>query len=179
MEAKIQKPDHIKLIPSCFTMSYYTYSDRVFMVGRASPKYKNRLGKSDYTEWNRSVFDSAEWSGRKKGQPFFAKICLNGGKARSQARASKIFPCWCVQSSSSPYCETSIVLEDWAAYLDTFSLMDFQVGQIIDRLKKEGSLNTIIFFITDHGVSHARVQFCCWGHDDSSFMLLIELKEER
>jgi arylsulfatase A-like enzyme len=40
--------------------------------------------------------------------------------------------------------------------------MDFQVGQIIDRLKEEGEFeNTIIFFITDHGVSHARgKQFC-------------------
>jgi arylsulfatase A-like enzyme len=40
--------------------------------------------------------------------------------------------------------------------------MDFQVGQIIDRLKKEGEFeNTVIFFITDHGVSHARgKQFC-------------------
>ena len=40
--------------------------------------------------------------------------------------------------------------------------MDLQVGQIIDRLKKEGEFkNTIIFFITDHGVSHARgKQFC-------------------
>ena len=55
-----------------------------------------------------------------------------------------------------------VVLEDWAAYLDTFSLMDFQVGQIVDRLKKEGEFeNTVILFITDHGVSHARgKQFC-------------------
>ena len=55
-----------------------------------------------------------------------------------------------------------VVLEDWAAYLDTFNLMDLQVGQIIDRLKKEDEFeNTVIFFITDHGVSHARgKQFC-------------------
>ena len=54
------------------------------------------------------------------------------------------------------------MLEDWAAYLDTFSLMDKQVGQIVDRLKKEGEFeNTVLFFITDHGVSHARgKQFC-------------------
>ena len=40
--------------------------------------------------------------------------------------------------------------------------MDKQVGQIVDRLKKEGEFeNTVIFFITDHGVSHARgKQFC-------------------
>jgi len=166
-EAKIQKPDHIKLIPELFHKAgYYTcLGSSVHGAGRASPKYKNRLGKSDYNfEWNRSVFDSAEWSGRKKGQPFFAKICLNGGKARSQARASKHIPHVDASKVVLPpyYPRHPIVLEDWAAYLDTFSLMDFQVGEIIDRLKKEGEFeNTIIFFITDHGVSHARgKQFC-------------------
>jgi arylsulfatase A-like enzyme len=166
-EAKIQKPDHIKLIPELFHKAgYYTcLGSSVHGAGRASPKYKNRLGKSDYNfEWNRSVFDSAEWSGRKKGQPFFAKICLNGGKARSQARASKHIPHVDASKVVLPpyYPRHPIVLEDWAAYLDTFSLMDFQVGQIIDRLKKEGEFeNTSIFFITDHGVSHARgKQFC-------------------
>ena len=166
-KAKIQKPDHIKLIPELFHIAgYYTcLGSSVHGAGRASPKYKNRLGKSDYNfEWNRSVFDSAEWSGRKKGQPFFAKICLNGGKARSQARTSKHIPHVDASKVVLPpyYPRHPIVLEDWAAYLDTFSLMDFQVGQIIDRLKKEGEFeNTIIFFITDHGVSHARgKQFC-------------------
>jgi arylsulfatase A-like enzyme len=109
-------------------------------------------------------FDSAEWSGRKKGQPFFAKIWLNGGKARSQARASQHIPHVDASKVVLPpyYPRHPIVLEDWAAYLDSFSLMDFQVCQIIDRLKKEEEFeNTIIFFITDHGVSHARgKQFC-------------------
>lgn len=34
---------------------------------------------------------------------------------------------------------------------------DLQVGQIVEQLRKEGVLeHTVIFFITDHGVSHAR-----------------------
>ena len=166
-EAKIQKPGHIKLIPELFQKAgYYTcLGSNVHGAGTASPKHKNKLGKSDYNfEWNTRVFDSAEWSGRKKGQPFFAKICLSGGKARSQARASKDIPHVDASKVVLPpyYPRHPVVLDDWAAYLDTFSLMDFQVGQIIDRLKKEGEFkNTIIFFITDHGVSHARgKQFC-------------------
>ena len=166
-EVKIQKPDHIKLIPELFKdAGYYTcLGSSGNAAGTASPKHKNRLGKSDYNfEWNPSVFDSAEWSGRKKEQPFFAKICLSGGKARSQARSSKDIPHVKSADVKLPpyYPRHLVVLEDWAAYLDTFSLMDFQVGQIVDRLKKEGEFeNTVIFFITDHGVSHARgKQFC-------------------
>lgn len=166
-KVKIQKPDHIKLIPELFKdAGYYTcLGSSGQAAGIASLKHKNRLGKSDYNfEWNPSVFDSAEWSGRKQGQPFFAKICLSGGKARSQACASKDIPHVDASKVVLPpyYPRHPVVLEDWAAYLDTFSLMDFQVGQIIDRLKKEGEFeNTVIFFITDHGVSHARgKQFC-------------------
>ena len=166
-EVKIQKPDHIKLIPELFKdAGYYTcLGSSGHAAGTASGKQKNRFGKSDYNfEWDSKVFDAPEWSGRKQGQPFFAKICLSGGKARSQARASTDIPHVKSADVKLPpyYPRHPVVLEDWAAYLDTFSLMDFQVGQIVDRLKKEGEFeNTVIFFITDHGVSHARgKQFC-------------------
>ena len=100
----------------------------------------------------------------RKASRFFAKICLSGGKARKQARKSKTIPHVTASDVKLPpyYPRHPVVLEDWAAYLDTFTLMDQQVGQIIDRLKKEGEYeNTVIFFITDHGVSHARgKQFC-------------------
>ena len=147
---KIQKPDHVKLIPEFFKKAGY---------------YTALGGKSDYNfVWDSSIFDARDWSGRKKGQPFFAKICLSGGKARKQARKSKTIPHVTASDVKLPpyYPRHPVVLEDWAAYLDTFTLMDQQVGQIIDRLKKEGEYeNTVIFFITDHGVSHARgKQFC-------------------
>ena len=164
---KIQKPAHVKLIPELFKKAgYYTCLGTIGHVsGTINPKHKSRLGKSDYNfEWDLSVFDAGEWSGRKKGQPFFAKICLSGGKARSQARSSKEIPHVEASKVTLPpyYPRHPEVLEDWAAYLDTFSLMDKQVGQIVDRLKKEGEFeNTVLFFITDHGVSHARgKQFC-------------------
>ena len=164
---KIQKPAQVKLIPELFKKAgYYTCLGTIgHATGTINPKHKSRLGKSDYNfEWDLSVFDAGEWSGRKKGQPFFAKICLSGGKARSQARSSKeILHVEASKVTLPPYYPRHPeVLEDWAAYLDTFSLMDKQVGQIVDRLKKEGEFeNTVLFFITDHGVSHARgKQFC-------------------
>ena len=125
-EVKINKPDHIKLITELFKdAGYYTcLGSSGQAAGTASLKHKNRLGKSDYNfEWNPSVFDSAEWSGRKKEQPFFAKICLSGGKARSQARASIDIPHVKSADVKLPpyYPRHPVVLEDWAAYLAPFS----------------------------------------------------------
>ncbi len=76
-ELKIQKPEHIKLIPELFKEAgYYTCLGTLgHVAGTINPKHKGRLGKSDYNfEWDPSVFYAGEWSGRKKGQPFFAKI---------------------------------------------------------------------------------------------------------
>jgi arylsulfatase A-like enzyme len=48
-------------------------------------------------------------------------------------------------------------LRDWAAYLDSVKLTDKHVGDVIARLQREGLYeNTIVIFMTDHGISHAR-----------------------
>jgi arylsulfatase A-like enzyme len=49
------------------------------------------------------------------------------------------------------------LLRDWAAYLDAVRLTDKHVGEVVSRLKNEGILDqTLIIFMTDHGISHAR-----------------------
>jgi arylsulfatase A-like enzyme len=50
-----------------------------------------------------------------------------------------------------------VLLEDWASYLDSVRFTDRVVGEIVERLTKEGILEkTVILFLTDHGISHAR-----------------------
>lgn len=162
---KIHLPEHIKLIPGIFKAAgYYTCLGSIGHVTRAGRAGRG-LGKSDYNfQWDPSVYDASEWSGRTPGQPFFAQIMISGGKARTPARKSKDVPHVKAEDVTLPpyYPRHPVILEDWAMYLDTFSLMDLQVGQIMERLKKEGLLNdTVIFFLTDHGISHARgKQFC-------------------
>jgi arylsulfatase A-like enzyme len=49
------------------------------------------------------------------------------------------------------------LVDDWAAYLDSVRLTDKFTGDIIQRLKDEGDYeNTVVLFMTDHGISHAR-----------------------
>ena len=123
------------------------------------------LAKTDYNfQWDAKIYNSNQWADRAPGQPFFAQIQLHGGKVRDGANAPKIFQ-EKLGSLTAPdalplppyYPRTPGMLEDWALTLDACRLVDQQVGEIVAQLEKEGILEqTIIFFITDHGVSHAR-----------------------
>ncbi|GAB5559263.1 MAG: sulfatase [Synoicihabitans sp.] len=163
-ELKIELPEHIKLIPQIFQEAgYYT------SVGRW-PADPAKRGKTDYNfEWDQSVYDSGDWAGRAPGQPFFAQIQTPGGKLRGSHpdawqkigdRAEKE-----LGSRTQPsqvtlppyYPDHPHIRQDWAAYLDSVRLTDAMLGEVLARLNKEGVLeNTLVIFMTDHGISHAR-----------------------
>ena len=55
------------------------------------------------------------------------------------------------------YPRDPVILQDWADYLDACRYTDKEVGDVIARLEKEKLLDdTVVFFMTDHGISHAR-----------------------
>jgi len=154
---KIRLPEGVQLVPRMFQQSgYYT----------SNGGYPSMLkGKTDYNfEFDPGIYDGTDWKNRKAGQPFFAQIQLWGGKIRDGekqlAEARKKL------GSTTPtdklplppyYPGTPAILDDWAATLDAVRMTDRQVGEIVDQLRAEGILDqTVIFFITDHGVSHAR-----------------------
>ncbi len=122
-------------------------------------------GKTDYNfDWPTPIYDGADWSDRKPGQPFFAQVQLHGGKYRDAAnwrkRAERLLPSLTdPQAVTLPpyYPRVPGIVDDWANYLDAVRFTDKQVGEIRRRLAAEGLLdNTVIFFLTDHGISHAR-----------------------
>jgi arylsulfatase A-like enzyme len=151
-------PEHVRLIPDLFKEAGY-------YVCNASHDLK-RPGKTDYDfVYDRNtLYNGADWSGRKPGQPFFAQVQLRGGKLRD-------IPVWYKeveagledlvtgdQVSLPPYYpDDPVFRKDWAEYLNSVQYTDREVGRILQRLKKEELLDdTIIFFTTDHGVSQAR-----------------------
>jgi arylsulfatase A-like enzyme len=161
---KIQLPAGVELVPQLFQQAgYYTTIS-------GWPIKPGRLGKTDYNfEWDESVYDAADWSGRKPGQPFFAQIQTAGGKLRGASReaaqklAAKATATF--GHSTKPadvvlppyYPRSEVILEDWAAYLDSVRFTDQMVGEVIKRLRDDGDLeNSVILFMTDHGISHAR-----------------------
>ncbi len=63
------------------------------------------------------------------------------------------------ESVSLPPCypRDPVILQDWADYLDACRYTDKEVGDVIARLEREKLLDeTVVFFMTDHGISHAR-----------------------
>ncbi|HBE67104.1 MAG TPA: sulfatase [Planctomycetaceae bacterium] len=162
-QLKIRLPEHIKLVPRLFQEAgYYTTISGWPMNGK--------LGKTDYNfEWDEGVYDGNDWAGRGEGQPFFAQLQTRGGKRRgkdaqgwkqvAQQATDRFGSATQVAEVVLPpyYPRHPDILRDWAAYLDSVRLTDALVGEVIERLESEGVLdNTIVLFMTDHGISHAR-----------------------
>ena len=175
-ELKIHLPGEVTPLPVLMrSAGYYT------CIGEAQVKKqtakggqakagagKAGLGKTDYNfEWPREMYDGNDWSGRKPGQPFFMQVQLHGGKYRGQASNAN----WRERVTQTlggvtrpqdvvlpPYYpRDEVLLQDWADYLDACRFTDHEVGQVLERLKREGLADqTWVFFLTDHGISHAR-----------------------
>ncbi|MDB4338887.1 sulfatase [bacterium] len=173
---RISLPEGIRPIPAILQEAgYYTcigsgLQSLDFRTQPVSSRTRNRLGKTDYNfDWDKSIYDSDDWSGRKKGQPFFMQVQLHGGKLRGASAAQ--YAAFDKQvkdvlgevtdsgSVTLPpyYPRDPVLLKDWSTYLDSVRMTDHHVGLVIKRLKEEQLLdNTLIVFFTDHGISHAR-----------------------
>lgn len=137
----------VKSIPQLFREAGYLVTN-----GSGADCRKN--GKTDYNfTTTESMYDGADW--RKAGdKPFFAQIQLKGGKYRNK-RQSAVDP---AKVRLPPYYPDHPVLrDDWAVYLNSWIEQDREVGRIMESLKQAGVADqTVVFFLTDHGASHAR-----------------------
>jgi len=161
---KIDLPDGVRPIPELFREAGYHTSITGWPVRRG------RFGKTDYNfEWGAAMYDDVDWSTRNDDQPFFAQIQLPGGKLRGGTQesaerfAERIDESFGTRTKTADvilppyYPRDPVLLHDWAAYLDSVRETDRVVGEILDRLKTDGVLDkTIVLFMTDHGISHAR-----------------------
>lgn len=176
-ELKITLPEGVTPVPVLFQKAGYYTCIGSGLSAEASGKAKGKgkakdggFGKTDYNfEWDAKMYDSPDWAGRKPGQPFFMQVQLAGGKLRggTSQSAKKLLERAAAElgSATKPedvtlppyYPRDPVLLEDWAAYLDAVRFTDAHVGNVLARLESEGLLdNTVIVFMTDHGISHAR-----------------------
>ena len=162
---KIHLPEDVVPVPILFQHAgYFTCNGGPLGGAKVKP------GKTDYNfQWDASMYDGADWSGRKPDQPFFMQVQLHGGKYRGNNAAKyddwskrvrrelgePVHPDDVVLADYYP--RDDVLLRDWARYLDTVRYTDSEVGDVLARLEKEGILDeTVVFFLTDHGISHAR-----------------------
>jgi len=161
-ELKINLPGEVVPAPVLFQKAgYHTCIGGFGATGK-------RLGKTDYNfEWPKEMYAGNDWSNRKEGQPFFMQVQLHGGKYRGQG-PNKAWQERVRRELGAPtdpskvilppyYPRDPVILQDWADYLDCCRQTDREVGEWIARLEREKLLaNTVVFFMTDHGISHAR-----------------------
>lgn len=176
---RIQLPDGVVPVPVLFQKAgYFTANgsgllDRDFR-GLPVPKQRAteeaRRGKTDYNfDYDPAIYDASDWASRAPDQPFFMQVQLAGGKLRGASLAvnqrmaeraqSELGSATTAESVVLPpyYPRDPVLLQDWAAYLDAVRVTDLHVGRVLDRLQSEGLLeNTLVVFMTDHGISHAR-----------------------
>ncbi len=151
---KIQLPKDVVPIPQRLqSVGYYTcIGDGLEEnLPQAKKKRSEALGKTDYNfEWNSTMYDGNDWSGKKVGQPFFMQVQLSGGKLRggTDQSAKKLLDRARTElgSATDPnrvtlppyYPRDEVLLRDWAAYLDAVRFTDEHVGKVITRLNREG-----------------------------------------
>jgi arylsulfatase A-like enzyme len=165
---EIHLPEGMKTVPEYFKEAgYHTSNQRL----RDLDRWRNP-GKEDYNfvYSTEQLYDGIDWKERDKGQPFFAQIQLGGGKSRNAKPPTLVDPDQVVLPPHYP--DDPVLREDWAAYLNSVKQVDLQVEKIFSRLREEGLLETtVVFFFTDHGISHARAkQFC---YEEGSHIPLI------
>ena len=156
---KISLPGDVEPVPAILRRAGYYVSN-----GRLGDDGELARGKTDYNfEYPQDLYDGADWAGRADGQPFFAQVQLRGGKRRNQRTLEPLKGVRTNGVSAKDvtlppyYPDDKVFRQDWAQYLESVEHVDWEVGQVLDRLEREEVAdNTVVFFLTDHGVSHVR-----------------------
>jgi arylsulfatase A-like enzyme len=155
---KINLPSDTRTVPELFRAAgYYTCN---------ANEDGSRPGKEDYNfDYQRdALYDGVDWSSRADGQPFFAQVQLRGGKLRDvpqwreEVEAGLDDLVTADEVTVPPYYpDHPAIRDDWAAYLNAVQYTDREIGAVLERLRSEAILaNTVVFLLTDHGISHAR-----------------------
>jgi arylsulfatase A-like enzyme len=110
-------------------------------------------------------FDGSGWNERPPGQPFFAHITIMethkgvGWKiARERPRSELVDPEKVKLAAYYP--DSPIARDEYANYLDAIQLSDGYLGELLERLDREGlAKDTVVVLSADHGPLFRGKQF--------------------
>ncbi|MEM1135896.1 MAG: sulfatase [Bacteroidota bacterium] len=117
--------------------------------------YYTCLMESNKTDLNFTfegeLFNGKDWKDRSENQPFFAQITFQGTHRRWKRDVLDSIDI--AEIRLPPYYpQTDLAKRDWANGLEAMQIVDREVGEILDRLEKEGlKENTVVFIIGDNG----------------------------
>ena len=148
---------------------------------RAAGYYASNNVKEDYNfatpagAWDESSKD-AHWRKRAPGQPFFAVFnftvthqsqifCDDATYAKNTSRltpAQRRDPARVTVPPFHP--DTPEFRREWARHYENVTAMDYQVGDMLAELERDGlAEDTIVFFFSDHGTGMPGVKMWAWG----------------
>lgn len=138
-------PEGVKVITEYFEQAgYFTFNANVNDTSKA--------GKTDYNfHVDYEIYDGTDWTQRAEGQPFFGQIQIffphrpfKHDKEHPVDQSKVKLPHY--------FADHKTLRQDWAFYLESIQFVDKKVGQVLERLERDGLLdNTIIFFVGDQG----------------------------
>jgi uncharacterized sulfatase len=148
---------------------------------RGAGYYASNNVKEDYNfvtprdTWDESS-NRAHWRKRAAGQPFFSVFNFTVthqsqifcDDARYQQNTQRLTPAQRrdpAQVTVPPFHpDTPEFRKEWARHYENVTAMDYQVGDVLDELEKDGlAEDTIVFFFSDHGTGMPGVKMWAWG----------------
>ncbi len=148
---------------------------------REAGYYCSNNSKEDYnfktpaTAWDESS-PNAHWRKRAPGQPFFSvfnftvshqsQIFCDEEKYQQNTRRltaeQRHDPAKVFVPPFHP--DTPEFRKEWARHYDNVTAMDYQVGDVLAELEKDGlAEDTIVFFFSDHGTGMPGIKMLAWG----------------
>ena len=148
---------------------------------RGAGYYASNNVKEDYNfvtprgTWDESS-NRAHWRNRTPGQPFFSVFNFTVthqsqifcDDARYQQNTKRLTPAQRrdpAKVTVPPFHpDTPEFRKEWARHYENVTAMDYQVGDVLDELEKDGlAEDTIVFFFSDHGTGMPGVKMWAWG----------------
>lgn len=134
----------------------------------AAGYYTSNQNKTDYNfdptgRWIERSGSVTPWRNRGDNQPFYSVFNFgtsHESRANREQRYQEAVANLPEDQFHTPqdmvlppyYPDTKLSREVWARYYDTITVMDHNVGSVLDSLEVDGLMeNTIIFFFGDHG----------------------------
>ena len=140
----------------------YTLPDDIYVFTKyfRDAGYFTALCGKRKTDWNfkprTKPYDSYKWEDLKSHQPFFAQYQFS--EAHRRFKRCPEHPVDPDKVTLPPYYpDHPIARQDWALYLEAINVLDKKIGQVLERLERDGlAENTIVFYFGDHGRAHVR-----------------------
>jgi arylsulfatase A-like enzyme len=158
LRSEIPFPEDLKTLPEVLSQNGYFTTNR---------------DKTDYNfnpegMWDHWSSEYSPWRNRQEGKPFYSFINIgpsHEGSVNSIEKYNDFVKYLPPEKFHEPaevevppyYPDTPEIREIWAHYYDILTLLDMNIGNVLDMLEEDGLMDeTIVIFIADHGFGMPR-----------------------